>query len=106
MKSSVEEVRNLCALPYISRCDEILMVYSELVPNCVLERKAACASSAEISSIKQAKEQQAAEARRQATPVVGDMRPLADALPELSQLIAPIAATAKTARKKSRKNQT
>ncbi|XP_075873574.1 ribosome biogenesis protein SLX9 homolog isoform X2 [Nelusetta ayraudi] len=59
-----------------------------------------------ISSIKQAKEQQAAEARRQATPVVGDMRPLADALPELSQLIAPIAATAKTARRKSRKNQT
>lgn len=65
-----------------------------------------CDSSSEISSIKQAKEQQAAEARRQATPVVGDMRPLADALPELSQLIAPIAATAKTARRKSRKNQT
>lgn len=58
----------------------------------------------EISSIKQAKEQQAAEARRQATPVVGDMRPLADALPELSQLIAP-AATALTARRKSRKNK-
>lgn len=57
-----------------------------------------------ISSIKQAKEQQAAEARRQATPVVGDMRPLADALPELSQLMAPIATT-KTARRKSRKNQ-
>lgn len=57
-----------------------------------------------ISSIKQAKEQQAAEARRQATPVVGDMRPLADALPELSQLIAP-AATAPTARRKSRKNK-
>ncbi|XP_044043992.1 protein FAM207A isoform X2 [Siniperca chuatsi] len=58
----------------------------------------------EISSIKQAKEQQAAEARRQATPVVGDMRPLADALPELSQLIAP-ATTALTARRKSRKNK-
>ncbi|XP_045918054.1 protein FAM207A [Micropterus dolomieu] len=57
-----------------------------------------------ISSIKQAKEQQAAEARRQATPVVGDMRPLADALPELSQLIAP-AATAPAARRKSRKNK-
>ncbi|XP_076579157.1 ribosome biogenesis protein SLX9 homolog [Chaetodon auriga] len=57
-----------------------------------------------ISSIKQAKEQQAAEARRQATPVVGDMRPLADALPELSQLIAP-APTAPTARRKSRKNK-
>ncbi|KAK9523793.1 hypothetical protein VZT92_017686 [Zoarces viviparus] len=57
-----------------------------------------------ISSIKQAKEQQAAEARRQATPVVGDMRPLADALPELSQLVAP-AATAPAARRKSRKNR-
>lgn len=57
-----------------------------------------------ISSIKQAKEQQAAEARRQATPVVGDMRPLADALPELSQLIAPVT-TAPTARRKSRKNK-
>nr|XP_046238504.1 protein FAM207A [Scatophagus argus] len=58
-----------------------------------------------ISAIKQAKEQQAAEARRQATPVVGDMRPLADALPELSQLIAPAAATAPAARRKSRKNK-
>uniref|UniRef100_UPI0037E87284 ribosome biogenesis protein SLX9 homolog n=1 Tax=Semicossyphus pulcher TaxID=241346 RepID=UPI0037E87284 len=60
-----------------------------------------------ISSIKQAKERQAAEARRQATPVVGDMRPLADALPELSQLIAPsaAAATAPTTRRKSRKNK-
>ncbi|XP_053170475.1 protein FAM207A isoform X1 [Scomber japonicus] len=57
-----------------------------------------------ISSIKQAKEQQAAEARRQATPVVGDMRPLADALPELSELIAP-AVTAPTTRRKSRKNK-
>lgn len=57
-----------------------------------------------ISSIKQAKERQAAEARRQATPVVGDMKPLADALPELSELITP-AATAPAARRKSRKNK-
>ncbi|XP_056287662.1 protein FAM207A [Pseudoliparis swirei] len=57
-----------------------------------------------ISSIKQAKEQQAAAARRQATPVVGDMRSLADALPELCQLVAP-AATAPAARRKSRKNK-
>ncbi|KAM3857246.1 ribosome biogenesis protein SLX9 homolog [Diretmus argenteus] len=57
-----------------------------------------------ISSIKQAKEQQVAQARRQAMPVVGDMRPLADALPELSQLIAP-AATASAARRKNRKNR-
>lgn len=56
----------------------------------------------EISSIKQAKELQAAEVRRQATPVVGDMRPLADALPDLSQLISP-ASTAPVACRKSRK---
>uniref|UniRef100_A0A3P9D0X2 SLX9 ribosome biogenesis factor n=1 Tax=Maylandia zebra TaxID=106582 RepID=A0A3P9D0X2_9CICH len=55
-----------------------------------------------ISSIKQAKELQAAEVRRQATPVVGDMRPLADALPDLSQLISP-ASTAPVACRKSRK---
>ncbi|XP_013883961.1 ribosome biogenesis protein SLX9 homolog [Austrofundulus limnaeus] len=58
-----------------------------------------------ISFIKKAKEQQAAEARRQATPVVGDMRPLADALPELCQLIGPAAAPASSCRK-SRKNKT
>lgn len=40
-----------------------------------------------ISSIKLAREEQVAQARRQAMPVVGDMRPLADALPELSQLL-------------------
>ncbi|XP_051550602.1 ribosome biogenesis protein SLX9 homolog [Myxocyprinus asiaticus] len=40
-----------------------------------------------ISAIKHAREQQVAQARRKATPVVGDMRPLADALPELSQLL-------------------
>lgn len=61
--------------------------------------------SLEIRSIKQAKEQQAAEARRQATPVVGDLRPLADALPELSQLITPAPTTAPAARRKSRKNK-
>ncbi|XP_059425277.1 protein FAM207A [Carassius carassius] len=40
-----------------------------------------------ISAIKLAREQQVAQARRKATPVVGDMRPLADALPELSLLL-------------------
>lgn len=59
----------------------------------------------EISFIKKAKEQQEAEARRQATPVVGDMRPLADALPELCHLIGPAAAPASSCRK-SRKNKT
>ncbi|XP_071384404.1 ribosome biogenesis protein SLX9 homolog [Centroberyx affinis] len=62
-----------------------------------------------ISSIKQAREQQVAQARRQAMPVVGDMRPLADALPELSQLIAPTASASASAssaasRRKNRKN--
>jgi len=65
------------------------------VPLCLLS---------EISSIKLAKEKQALEARRQATPVVGDMRPLADALPELFELIGP-STTAPAARRKSRKNK-
>lgn len=43
--------------------------------------------SAEISAIKLAHEQQVALKRRRATPVVGDMRSLADALPELSHII-------------------
>ncbi|XP_017285511.1 protein FAM207A [Kryptolebias marmoratus] len=57
-----------------------------------------------ISFIKKVKEQQEAEAWRQATPVVGDMRPLADALPELCQLIGPAAAPVTSCRK-SRKNK-
>lgn len=44
-----------------------------------------------ISFIKQSREQQAAAVRRQATPVVGDLRPLADALPELCDLLTPAA---------------
>lgn len=44
-----------------------------------------------ISSIKQSREQELAAARRKSTPVVGDLRPLVDALPELSQLISPAA---------------
>ncbi|TWW64230.1 ribosome biogenesis protein SLX9 homolog isoform X2 [Takifugu rubripes] len=59
-----------------------------------------------ISSIKQAKEQQAAEARRKATPVVGDMRPLISALPELSELVATATPPSmQTSRRKSRKNK-
>ncbi|KAG7258866.1 hypothetical protein CRUP_027470 [Coryphaenoides rupestris] len=53
----------------------------------------------EISSIKCAREQQAALVRRQATPVVGDMRALADALPELSELIGPASAAAAPGRR-------
>ncbi|KAM3854350.1 ribosome biogenesis protein SLX9 homolog isoform 1-T1 [Vipera latastei] len=40
-----------------------------------------------IESIKLAKLQQKAEAKRKATPVVGDMHSLMDALPELSDLV-------------------
>ncbi|CAL1598249.1 unnamed protein product [Knipowitschia caucasica] len=61
-----------------------------------------------ISSIKQTREQELAAARRKNTPVVGDLRPLVDALPELSQLLTPNKLTAndgsKASRKKSRKN--
>uniref|UniRef100_A0A8C1G4F1 SLX9 ribosome biogenesis factor n=1 Tax=Cyprinus carpio carpio TaxID=630221 RepID=A0A8C1G4F1_CYPCA len=53
----------------------------------------------EISAIKLAREQQVAQARRKATPVVGDMRPLADALPELSQLLPPLKSPASAQRK-------
>ncbi|XP_042567678.1 protein FAM207A-like [Cyprinus carpio] len=52
-----------------------------------------------ISAIKLAREQQVAQARRKATPVVGDMRPLADALPELSQLLPPLKSPASAQRK-------
>uniref|UniRef100_A0A670HUL9 SLX9 ribosome biosis factor n=1 Tax=Podarcis muralis TaxID=64176 RepID=A0A670HUL9_PODMU len=41
-----------------------------------------------IENIKLAKQQQKAEAKRKATPVVGDLHPLMDALPELSDLVA------------------
>ncbi|XP_051766973.1 protein FAM207A isoform X1 [Ctenopharyngodon idella] len=54
-----------------------------------------------ISAIKLAREQQVAQARRKATPVVGDMRPLADALPELSQLL-PSFKTPGSARRKNK----
>ncbi|CAL8290938.1 unnamed protein product [Lota lota] len=57
-----------------------------------------------ISSIKLAREQQAALVRRQATPVVGDMKALADALPELSELIGPACAASASARR-NRKNR-
>ncbi|XP_064016471.1 ribosome biogenesis protein SLX9 homolog [Pogoniulus pusillus] len=39
-----------------------------------------------IESVKLAKQKQKAEAKRKATPVVGDMQPLMEALPELSGL--------------------
>ncbi|XP_062817756.1 ribosome biogenesis protein SLX9 homolog isoform X2 [Anolis carolinensis] len=40
-----------------------------------------------IEGIKVAKQQQKAEAKRKATPVIGDLHPLMDALPELSDLM-------------------
>ncbi|XP_061571775.1 ribosome biogenesis protein SLX9 homolog [Cololabis saira] len=57
-----------------------------------------------MTSIRESRVQQAAAARRQATPVVGDLQPLADALPELSQLLgAP--GGARGARKRGRKDR-
>ncbi|XP_074950316.1 ribosome biogenesis protein SLX9 homolog isoform X3 [Phalacrocorax aristotelis] len=41
-----------------------------------------------IESVKLAKQKQKAEAKRKTTPVVGDMHPLMEALPELSDLTA------------------
>ncbi|XP_034469691.1 protein FAM207A [Hippoglossus hippoglossus] len=58
-----------------------------------------------IRSIKQAQEEQAAKAHRQAMPVVGDLRPLADALPDLCPFNGPTTATISTARRMSRKNK-
>uniref|UniRef100_A0A8C3LHP9 Family with sequence similarity 207 member A n=1 Tax=Chrysolophus pictus TaxID=9089 RepID=A0A8C3LHP9_CHRPC len=43
-----------------------------------------------IESVKLAKQKQKAEAKRKATPIVGDMQPLMEALPELSDLTAGI----------------
>ncbi|NXJ66870.1 F207A protein, partial [Rostratula benghalensis] len=40
----------------------------------------------QIEIVKLAKQKQKAEAKRKATPVVGDMQPLMEALPELSNL--------------------
>ncbi|XP_019959400.1 ribosome biogenesis protein SLX9 homolog [Paralichthys olivaceus] len=58
-----------------------------------------------ISFIKQAQQEQAAKAHRQAMPVVGDLRPLVDALPDLCPFNGPTTATISTARRMSRKNK-
>ncbi|XP_075790275.1 ribosome biogenesis protein SLX9 homolog isoform X2 [Pelodiscus sinensis] len=42
-----------------------------------------------IEGVKLARRKQKAEAKRKATPVVGDMQPLLEALPELSELSTP-----------------
>lgn len=52
--------------------------------------KQSLVSCSEIESVKLAKQKQKAEAKRKATPVVGDMQPLMEALPELSDLTAGI----------------
>ncbi|KAM9801502.1 ribosome biogenesis protein SLX9 homolog [Neosynchiropus ocellatus] len=57
-----------------------------------------------MRSITKMKADQAAALQRRAMPVVGDMRPLVDALPELSELMAPTALVP-TARVRSRKNK-
>ncbi|XP_007228985.2 protein FAM207A isoform X1 [Astyanax mexicanus] len=55
-----------------------------------------------ISSIKVAREEQVALERRKATPVVGDMRVLADALPELTQLLPTIRSASNTSARRQK----
>ncbi|KAM8854012.1 ribosome biogenesis protein SLX9 homolog [Synchiropus picturatus] len=57
-----------------------------------------------MRSITKMKADQAAALQRRAMPVVGDMRPLVDALPELSELMAP-SSVVPAARARSRKNK-
>ncbi|KAM9123943.1 ribosome biogenesis protein SLX9 homolog [Pangshura tecta] len=54
-----------------------------------------------IEGVKLARQKQKAEAKRKATPVVGDMQPLMEALPELSELT-----TASKARKQPKSHAT
>ncbi|KAI4882642.1 hypothetical protein NFI96_022495 [Prochilodus magdalenae] len=58
-----------------------------------------------ISAIKVAREQQVALERRKATPVVGDMRVLADALPELTQLLPSVRASSTASVQRKQKGQ-
>uniref|UniRef100_A0A8C5INK5 F207A protein n=1 Tax=Junco hyemalis TaxID=40217 RepID=A0A8C5INK5_JUNHY len=57
-----------------------------LVQKLDLDSRSIISSRTEIESVKMAKKKQKAEAKRKATPVVGDMQPLLEALPELSYL--------------------
>ncbi|XP_040417705.1 protein FAM207A isoform X5 [Cygnus olor] len=59
-----------------------------LVKKLDLDSRSIISSRTEIESVKLAKQKQKAEAKRKATPVVGDMQPLMEALPELSDLTA------------------
>uniref|UniRef100_A0A803XZ34 SLX9 ribosome biosis factor n=1 Tax=Meleagris gallopavo TaxID=9103 RepID=A0A803XZ34_MELGA len=61
-----------------------------LVKKLDLDSRSIVSSKTEIESVKLAKRKQKAEAKRKATPVVGDMQPLMEALPELSDLTAGI----------------
>ncbi|XP_046777835.1 ribosome biogenesis protein SLX9 homolog isoform X5 [Gallus gallus] len=61
-----------------------------LVKKLDLDSRSIVSSRTEIESVKLAKQKQKAEAKRKATPVVGDMQPLMEALPELSDLTAGI----------------
>ncbi|XP_027522032.1 protein FAM207A isoform X1 [Corapipo altera] len=57
-----------------------------LVKKLDLDSRSIISSRTEIESVKIMKQKQKAEAKRKATPVVGDMQPLMEALPELSDL--------------------
>ncbi|XP_043361765.1 protein FAM207A isoform X4 [Dermochelys coriacea] len=57
-----------------------------LVKKLDLDSRSVVLAQTEIEGVKLARQKQKAEAKRKATPVVGDMQPLMEALPELSEL--------------------
>ncbi|XP_029462026.1 protein FAM207A isoform X5 [Rhinatrema bivittatum] len=58
-----------------------------LVQKLDTDTKSIISAKKEIDALKLAHQKQKAQAKRKATPVVGDMQPLVDALPELSELL-------------------
>ncbi|XP_074857044.1 ribosome biogenesis protein SLX9 homolog isoform X6 [Carettochelys insculpta] len=57
-----------------------------LVKKLDLDSRSFVSTQTEIEGVKLARQKQKAKAKRKATPVVGDMQPLMEALPELSEL--------------------
>ncbi|XP_048724995.1 ribosome biogenesis protein SLX9 homolog isoform X2 [Caretta caretta] len=57
-----------------------------LVKKLDLDSRSIVSAQTEIEGVKLARQKQKAEAKRKATPVVGDLQPLMEALPELSEL--------------------
>ena len=95
-KSNFSDIQNFTDTHYSFVCN---------FGGCCTRSFASCLLLSEIRSIKRAQEEEAAKAHRQAMPVVGDLRPLADALPDLCPFNGPTTATISTARRMSRKNK-